>query len=89
MCNESQSIKVKREGYAFTSDTSGHRFAVFDRKQVEAVIGPIDQLGHNVAFMLTDWSEFYRGAGKAFGDPPRVKVYRHAVLVTQRTGLDI
>ncbi len=88
--SDSQSIQVKREGYAWSGETSGHRFAVFDRKQVEAVIGPLDQHhAHNVALMLTDWTEFYRGPGRAFGDPPRARIYRHAVLVTQRTGLDI
>ncbi len=88
--SDTQSIQVKREGYAWSDETSGHRFAVFDRSQVEATIGPVASMpSDQLARTLTDWSETYRGPGRSFSHQPIAKVYRHAVLVTQFTGLDI
>lgn len=85
-----QSIPVKREGYAWSSDTSGHQFMIFDRQVVEAVIGPVaDWPTDRLAGLLTAWSAFHRGVGRGFGEKPTVKLYRHAVLVTQFTALDI
>ncbi len=88
--SDTQSIQVKREGYAWSDETSGHRFAIFDRKQVEAVYGPATSMpSDQLARILTDWSETYRGPGRSFSGEPCVTLYRHAVLVTQFTGLDI
>lgn len=88
--SEVQQVQVKREGYAWSGETSGYQFAIFDRQQVEAMLGPADQLdGKQLAQELTEWSAFDRGVGRSFGETPRVKLYRHAILVTQFTALDI
>lgn len=90
MSTEPESIQVKREGYAWSSDSSGSQYAVFDRAQVERVLGPIAEMTTDqLVGQLTGWSEFYRGVGRAFGSKPRAKLYRHAVLITQETALDI
>lgn len=88
--SEVDSIQVKREGYAWSSDDSGHAFAVFDRAAVEAAIGPVANVpSDQLARQLTGWSATYRGPGRSFRHEPHAKLYRHAVLVTQHTGLDI
>lgn len=62
--------------------------AVFsDARQVVQALA--DENNSELAQDLTGWARFYRGPGRAFGHEPVARVYRHAVLVYQRTGLDI
>lgn len=43
----------------------------------------------DLAYALTKWDSFYRGAGRWFGQAPYCKFGRTRVLVKQYRGLDI
>lgn len=96
-------IECKKSGTWVSSDgeTGGH-YAVFTIDQAceslgialfsdkQAVLQAMaDEDNSEVAQDLTGWGRFERGPGRAFGREPVVRIYRHAVLVYQRTGLDI
>ena len=63
------------------------KYAVFRRDLLEATVGALSDDG--AAEEATGWSSFYRGPGRAFGDPPCIRVFGKNVLITQRVGLDI
>lgn len=70
----------------------GGRYAIFRREMAEKILGcKVEDLDDDIAMAqdLTGWYRFDCGPGRAFGREPCVRVYKHAVLVYQRTGLDI
>lgn len=84
------------KGGSFVSDEgeTGCHWAIYDRKAVEAeyqddVFNAIENDPSRFARDLTGWARFYSGPGRAFGSDPCCKLYRHKILVWQRTGLDI
>lgn len=71
---------------------TGGQYAIFTREQAKRILGvePTDVRCQDTAARdLTGWTSFWCGAGRSFGSEPCVRVYKHAVLVYQRTGLDI
>lgn len=70
---------------------SGYVWAVFDRSASEEFLQAQElSLTHEHApSALTGWSNFYRGAGRAFGADPSIRIGRTRVLVRQHRGLDI
>ncbi len=71
-------------------DSLSYVWAVFTRAAVEAVHGEVTPENiDDIASALTGWSEFSRGPGRAFGDAPSVRLFRHALLIRRRCGLDI
>jgi len=100
--SDSDGGAYKLGNWTSSDGESGGQYAIFTREQACKILG-IDSLADQVAVLnamvdecedevardLTGWSHFYRGAGRAFGNEPVVRVYKHAVLVYQLTGLDI
>lgn len=75
-------------------DGGGTKWAIFDRTLAESAyqdtfFNAIENNPSRVATWLTGWYRFDSGPGRAFGSAPCVKLYRHKILVWQRTGLDI
>jgi hypothetical protein len=69
---------------------TSYQYAVYDKRDAETEFGRIEDGGHSeFAEKLTGWYEFYRGAGRAFGQDPVLKVYGKKILVYQLRGLDI
>lgn len=91
----SNEIECRKSGtWADSDGETGGQYAVFTAAQVESVFGyPPAQLTEEdretLARDLTGWDRFYCGPGRAFGHEPSARIYKHAVLVYQRTGLDI
>lgn len=96
-------IECRKSG-SWTSDDgeSGGQYAIFTTEQAYKILGigdladksavlsaMVDECHDEIARDLTGWARFYSGPGRAFGQDPCVRVYKHAVLVYQRRGLDI
>lgn len=63
------------------------QWAVFERAEVEGQVDMSDP--DEVAAFLTGWREYGGSPGRAFWSEPHVRMYRHAILVYQRGGLDV
>lgn len=66
-------------------------WAVYDRALLEAEMPGVTLASgdDDLAETVSGWYAAYRGAGQSFADPPRIRVSRTRVLVTQRRGRDV
>ena len=85
------SIDPLKSGTVNDDGESCTHIAIFDRKAVEAVYGPIDEETdrNELAQDLTGWYDSYGGPGRWFRRGPWCKVYKHKILVKQFCALDI
>lgn len=89
MVNCDTAVEPRKQGIARVDDVS-YVWAVFDRAKAEDEVGWVADTGNTeFAERLTGWRASYRGPGRSFADEPGIRVFKHAVLVTQRRGLDI
>jgi hypothetical protein len=88
---ETQAICIRAGRTVSEEGDSSTHWAVFTRESAEEAFGaPIDaENAHEAAVELTGWTRFYGGPGRAFGESACVRLYNHAILVYQHTGLDI
>lgn len=78
-------------GSSFSNDGETFvKWAIYDRAAVEKAWGcSVEEDTRDVARFLTGWARYSNGPGRWFGYDPCFKVYRHKVLVYQRSALDI
>ncbi len=89
-------LPTPRKAYSIQSHEATYHVAVFSREsdEVEDLLTEFDcgdgcYDGPTLASVLTGWTEFSRGPGRAFGSEPHVRVGRRNVVVKQFVSLDI
>jgi hypothetical protein len=84
-------VKCRKSGYAWvTEGESGYKYAIFNRAEVEAKLGPVsEENAEYIMGQLVPWHARYGGPGRSFTSDPSMRLYKRNILIRQQTGLDI